>query len=114
MKKILLIEDDEALCQTLTIALEEDGFSVVSTGDGRKGLPDRAPFKGIIVAASVPHLEKVFELAGQLSSISGRMVVPVGSRYEQSLHIVERNRDRIATHTLEGVTFNFLRLISNP
>jgi len=38
MKKILLIEDDETLRQTLTIALEEDGFSVVSTGDGRAGL----------------------------------------------------------------------------
>jgi DNA-binding response OmpR family regulator len=35
MKRILLIEDDEALRQTLAIALEEDGFSVVSTGDGR-------------------------------------------------------------------------------
>ncbi len=38
MKKILLIEDDDALRRTLTIALEEDGFSVVSTGDGREGL----------------------------------------------------------------------------
>lgn len=38
MKKILLIEDDEALCRTLTTALEEDGYSVVSTGDGRQGL----------------------------------------------------------------------------
>jgi two-component system alkaline phosphatase synthesis response regulator PhoP len=38
MKRILLIEDDEALRQTLAIALEEDGFSVVSTGDGRTGL----------------------------------------------------------------------------
>jgi DNA-binding response OmpR family regulator len=38
MKKILLIEDDEALRQTLTFALEADGFSVVSTGDGRQGL----------------------------------------------------------------------------
>jgi DNA-binding response OmpR family regulator len=38
MKRILIIEDDEVLRQTLTIALEEDGFAVVSTGDGRKGL----------------------------------------------------------------------------
>jgi len=38
MKRILIIEDDEALRQTLTIALEADGFSVVSTGDGRQGL----------------------------------------------------------------------------
>ncbi len=38
MKKILLIEDDEALRKTLTIALEEEGFAVVSSGDGRQGL----------------------------------------------------------------------------
>jgi len=38
MKRILLIEDDEALRQTLTIALEAEGFSVVSTADGRQGL----------------------------------------------------------------------------
>lgn len=38
MKKILLIEDDETLRRTLTVALEEDGFSVVSTGDGKIGL----------------------------------------------------------------------------
>jgi len=38
MKRILIIEDDEALRKTLTIALEADGFSVISTGDGRQGL----------------------------------------------------------------------------
>jgi DNA-binding response OmpR family regulator len=38
MKRILLIEDDEPLRQTLTIALEAEGFSVVSTADGRQGL----------------------------------------------------------------------------
>ncbi|HCS48719.1 MAG TPA: DNA-binding response regulator, partial [Candidatus Aminicenantes bacterium] len=38
MKRILLIEDDEALRKTLTIALEAEGFSVVSTADGRQGL----------------------------------------------------------------------------
>jgi DNA-binding response OmpR family regulator len=38
MKRILLIEDDEALCETLTIALEAEGFAVVSSGDGQEGL----------------------------------------------------------------------------
>ena len=38
MKRILLIEDDEALSKTLTIALEAEGFSVLSTADGRQGL----------------------------------------------------------------------------
>jgi DNA-binding response OmpR family regulator len=38
MKKILLIEDDEALRKTLAIALEGEGYVVISTGDGREGL----------------------------------------------------------------------------
>jgi DNA-binding response OmpR family regulator len=38
MKRVLIIEDDEALRQTLAIALEAEGFSVISTGDGRQGL----------------------------------------------------------------------------
>ncbi len=38
MKKILLIEDDEALCKTLTIALEREGFAVISARDGQEGL----------------------------------------------------------------------------
>ena len=38
MKKILLIEDDEALRETLAIALREEGFAVISAGDGQEGL----------------------------------------------------------------------------
>jgi DNA-binding response OmpR family regulator len=38
MKRILIIEDDDALRQTLALALESEGFSVISTGDGRQGL----------------------------------------------------------------------------
>jgi DNA-binding response OmpR family regulator len=38
MKKILLVEDDTAFRETLVTALEEEGFAVVSSGDGRDGL----------------------------------------------------------------------------
>jgi DNA-binding response OmpR family regulator len=38
MKKILVIEDDKALRKTLTVALEGEGFGVISTGDGQQGL----------------------------------------------------------------------------
>lgn len=38
MKKILIIEDDEALSMTLTAVLEQEGFSVLSAVDGQKGL----------------------------------------------------------------------------
>jgi DNA-binding response OmpR family regulator len=41
MKKILIIDDDSALQETLRLNLEAEGFSVISERDGPKGL-DRA------------------------------------------------------------------------
>ncbi len=38
MKKILLIEDDNTLRQTLTLAMQGEGFDVASTGNGEEGL----------------------------------------------------------------------------
>ncbi len=38
MKKILIIEDDEALLKTLTTSLEIENFKVISSTDGEKGL----------------------------------------------------------------------------
>jgi len=79
-------------------------------GDGRQGLAEEAPFDGIIVAASIPDLRQVRHLAAQLSAAGGRMVVPVGDRLEQMLHIIERKGARLAFRTLQSVSFQFLRL----
>jgi len=38
MKKILLIEDDKTLRQTLSLAMRAEAFDVVATGDGQEGL----------------------------------------------------------------------------
>ncbi len=38
MKKILIIEDDRALLETLTVSLEAENFKVLSAADGEKGL----------------------------------------------------------------------------
>lgn len=80
-------------------------------GNGQRGLADRSPFKAIIVAASIPHLRHVWQLATQLSAARGTMVVPVGNRNEQCLAIVERTGDRIRLSTLERVSFVFLRMV---
>jgi len=37
-KKILIIEDDEALLRTLAAAVEAEGFAVITASDGRQGL----------------------------------------------------------------------------
>jgi protein-L-isoaspartate(D-aspartate) O-methyltransferase len=70
--------------------LADAGYSArvrVHVGDGTRGLPERAPFGGIAVAAAAPALpETLYE---QLEP-SGRMVVPVGGRWEQLLQVVVR------------------------
>ena len=80
-------------------------------GNGQDGLAEKSPFNGIIVAASIPHLKHVVHLSAQLSAAGGRMVVPVGDRHEQTLQIIERKRNRVFIHTLEGISFNFLRMV---
>ncbi|HYK07373.1 MAG TPA: protein-L-isoaspartate(D-aspartate) O-methyltransferase [Gaiellaceae bacterium] len=59
----------------------------VRVGDGTLGVPGRAPFDGIVVAAAAPAVPDA--LYEQLAP-RGRLVVPVGSRRDQWLEIVER------------------------
>ena len=57
----------------------------VRVGDGTLGVPERAPFDGIAVAAAAPSVpETLYE---QLAP-AGRVVVPVGSLRDQRLEIV--------------------------
>jgi protein-L-isoaspartate(D-aspartate) O-methyltransferase len=59
----------------------------VRVGDGTLGVPERAPFDGIAVAAAAPSVPEA--LYAQLAP-AGRVVVPVGSRRDQQLEIVSR------------------------
>ena len=54
--------------------------------DGTMGLPDFAPFDGIIVTAAASHIPE--ELLQQLA-VGGRLVIPVGVE-EQVLYLIER------------------------
>jgi protein-L-isoaspartate(D-aspartate) O-methyltransferase len=64
-----------------------DGRVTVHTGDGSEGLPEFAPFDAITVAAAAPTVP--IPLYEQLRE-RGRLIVPVGTRYEQWLTIVVR------------------------
>ena len=58
----------------------------VHVGDGSRGLPERAPFDAIAVAAAAPELPR--SLYDQLEP-RGRLVVPVGRRGMQRLEVIE-------------------------
>lgn len=70
--------------------------------DGSLGLPDLAPFDGIIVTAAASHIPQ--DLRDQLA-VGGRLVIPVGTD-EQILYLVERVSQAEYRQTkLEAVKF---------
>jgi protein-L-isoaspartate(D-aspartate) O-methyltransferase len=73
----------------------------VKHADGHYGLPDIAPFDGIIVTAGATHIPN--ELLDQLA-VGGRMVIPVGTQ-EQTLVLVERLPEEFRQTKLEAVKF---------
>jgi len=73
----------------------------VRYADGSAGLPEAAPFDGIIMAAAAPTLSAA--LREQLA-VGGRMVLPVGMQ-EQWLYLVERDERGFRETQLEPVKF---------
>jgi len=69
--------------------------------DGHYGLPDLAPFDGIMVTAGATHIPN--ELLQQMA-VGGRMVIPVGTQ-EQTLVLVERLPEEFRQTKLEAVKF---------
>jgi len=78
----------------------------VRVGDGTVGVPDRAPFDAIAVAAAVPELPP--SLYEQLQP-RGRLVVPVGSRRAQELQVAVRSPEGPAV--IHSVPCRFVPLV---
>jgi protein-L-isoaspartate(D-aspartate) O-methyltransferase len=70
--------------------------------DGYQGLPEEAPFDGILVTAAPPTLPST--LVEELR-IGGRMVVPIGDRAAQRLELVKRTASGVELSSLEDVRF---------
>ena len=89
--QVISIEREPDLAASAAARLADLGFAdrvQVRTGDGTLGAPVLAPFDGIVVAASAPAIPDT--LREQLGD-GRRMVIPVGTRREQQLIVVERN-----------------------
>lgn len=73
----------------------------VIEGDGSRGLPDRAPYDRINVAATAPEVPE--PLKEQLK-VGGKLVIPVGSCY-QELVLVVRTEEGFELEHRGGVVF---------
>jgi protein-L-isoaspartate(D-aspartate) O-methyltransferase len=91
-KRVYTIERVRPLALKARKALDSLGFLNVNMniGDGTNGWEAEAPFDAIIVTAGAPAIPA--RLVEQLQS-GGRLVIPVGSRTEQTLVRIIRNAD---------------------
>ena len=74
----------------------------VKIGDGYEGWPEHAPFDKIIVTCSPEQVPQ--PLVEQLRE-GGRMIVPVGERYQQTLYLFTKRNGKLQATALEPTMF---------
>jgi len=90
--EVVTIERIPELAAGARTRLEEAGHANVDVrvGDGSLGVPERAPFDAIAVAAAAPRVPSA--LYEQLAE-GGRLVLPRGTRWGQELVLVVRTHE---------------------
>ena len=103
VKRVYSIEILPELAETAKRTLRENGFDNVEVivGDGYRGLPEHAPFEGIIVTAAPGHVPPA--LVDQLA-VGGRLVIPVGE-WSQDLMLIERTEKGVTRRSVLPVRF---------
>jgi protein-L-isoaspartate(D-aspartate) O-methyltransferase len=103
-KTIFTVERIQVLIQRAQKVLQNLGYENIFFlhGDGTKGWPENSPFEGIIVTAGAPEVPQM--LTSQLAD-GGRLVIPVGPRYTQTLYKVIRKGNRFMEEDITGCVF---------
>jgi protein-L-isoaspartate(D-aspartate) O-methyltransferase len=101
------IERHQVLSDTAAAMLKLLGITDrihLFVGDGTKGLPNLAPYDGIIVTAGAPSVPKT--LVSQLK-IGGHLVIPVGKQAEvqKMVRITKINEKDIKTEIYDDFSF---------
>lgn len=90
--EVYTVERVEPLAWKAKKRLEALGYTNVHVvvSDGTLGLPNHLPYDGIVVTAGAPEIPRGYI---QQLKTGGRLVIPVGSKYSQSLYRVMRTPD---------------------
>lgn len=102
--EVYSIEIIEALGKSAAERLRRLGYKNVFTkvGDGFAGWPENAPFDKIVVTCSPENIPQ--PLIDQLRE-GGKMVIPVGERFQQSLCLVTKRNGKLEREILESTFF---------
>jgi protein-L-isoaspartate(D-aspartate) O-methyltransferase len=101
--KVISIEIETDLAERAGEVLASLGYDVdVRVGDGSKGAPEEAPFAGILAAAAAPQVP--VPLVEQIMP-DGRLVLPIGTRWEQVIILVRRREDGFTQEPVEPAIF---------
>ncbi|MFW5908761.1 MAG: protein-L-isoaspartate(D-aspartate) O-methyltransferase [Desulfosalsimonas sp.] len=103
-EQVYTIEIIESLAESARRTLSETGYENVhvKTGDGFKGWAEHAPFDAIVVTCAP---EKVPEPLKEQLSEGGRMVIPVGRKYDQNLVVLEKKEGELIEKQILPVRF---------
>jgi protein-L-isoaspartate(D-aspartate) O-methyltransferase len=104
VREVYTIEIVSPLAKQAARRMKDMGYSNVHCldGDGFKGWPEQAPFDKIIVTCSPESVPQ--PLIDQLKE-GGRMIVPVGERYQQAFHLLKKENGELRDERLVSTLF---------
>jgi protein-L-isoaspartate(D-aspartate) O-methyltransferase len=107
---VYTIERQNELFKKTSLLLPKLGIrpKKVIFGDGYRGLPEFAPFDGIIVTAGAPFIPQ--PLMAQLK-VGGKLVIPLGEKHQIMTMLIRKNETQFEKH--EFGEFRFVPLLEN-
>lgn len=104
VKDVYSVEIHAKLSQRASAVHKELGYTNIHTriGDGYEGWPEAAPFDAIIVTCAPHRIPQ--PLKDQLKE-GGRMIIPLGSRFDQTVHLIIKKNGKFLDKELKPTLF---------